>query len=350
MSTLADMAREAGRAGQSWSAWTGSDEVQAIVNSDSYAYELDSDKIESAYCEGRRDWRVASEGWRVAWTTAQADYDTGETEHVEDCGDYHGKKLRLVIIHPRNWVYQTSRYGSGLHPAWEKDPRAEDARVKAEQAERDARRAEYDAKRKAGLEWLATAPAPDVVDDDNFDLWESKGLTYQDIRAERTRRQENVAATARDAEWSRCAALVSEGATIVDDGSPGMRGKYGWIPGRPTHVWHKVYVVKGWQKDAGADQAEVRSEKLGDSPGSLLLVADYLTSGRLRIAGPEEKVPPSAVLERIGHEHLKAIRRVDVGGRVVWVGRRTFGETMVLDENGRIVRAKKIVEAALASA
>jgi hypothetical protein len=274
------MAREAGRTGQSWSAWTGSDEVQAIVNSDSYAYELDSDKIETAYCEGRREHRVTAKGWRVAWTTAQADYDTGETEHVEDCGDYHGKKLRRVIIHPRNWVYQTSRYGSGLHPAWEEDPRVADARVKAEQEKYDRKRAERDATRKAGLEWLATAEESKL--EDNFDEWESKGLTYHDIRAEVKRRKESAETTARDAEWARCAALVPEHATLVDNGTPGMRGVYGWIAGHPTHVWYDVFISPDW-RGKNAETANVVGQGL-QIVGSLSYVAEWIKTGRMRVA------------------------------------------------------------------
>ena len=36
---------------------------------------------------------------------------------------------------------------------------------------------------------------------------------------------------------------------------------------------------------------------------------------------------------------------MEAAGRVVWVGRPTFGETMVLDEKGHLVRAKKVLEA-----
>lgn len=337
---LITMAREAGRQGKNYADWTGSDEVQALVDT---GCEFDSGAIEAAFCDGRQEYRVKSEGWIVAWTTAPSDYDTGETEHAEDCGDYHGKKLRRIIVHARHLTYQSDRNFSGLHPTWEEDPRIADARAKSVQEERDARRAEHDAKRKAGLEWLATAP--DIDDDDNFDLWESKGLRYDDVRAERKRRQENAATIARDAEWARCVALVPEHVTIVDNGTPGTRGIYGWIPGRPTHVWYDVRIVRGWPDDA--DHATVRGEKLGDSPGSLAYVAKYLTDGTLRIARPEEKIPPSAVLDRIGHEHLREIRYARLEGSDVWVGRATFGEPMVLNSNGRIVRAKKIREAAL---
>jgi hypothetical protein len=51
------------------------------------------------------------------------------------------------------------------------------------------------------------------------------------------------------------------------------------------------------------------------------------------------------VLERIGHAHYASIRRVEAAGRVVWVGRPTYGETLVLDEKGHLVRAKKVLEA-----
>lgn len=53
----------------------------------------------------------------------------------------------------------------------------------------------------------------------------------------------------------------------------------------------------------------------------------------------------------IGTDRWKEIRRVEVGGKTVWVGRALFGsEDLVLDENGKLVRAKKIVEGAIAAA
>ena len=114
-----------------------------------------------------------------------------------------------------------------------------------------------------------------------------------------------------------------------------MRGTYGIIPGRPAHVYYNVRIVKGWPDDA--DHANVMGEG-NDNAGSLLVVAEWLSKGRMRIAAPGE-VPPRAVVARIGHDRVKDIRRAEVGGKVVWVGSSTWGNTMVLDENGHLVRS-----------
>ena len=44
---------------------------------------------------------------------------------------------------------------------------------------------------------------------------------------------------------------------------------------------------------------------------------------------------------------MRDIKRVEVDGKTVWVGRPTFGEVLVLDEQGHMVRSKKTVEIAL---
>jgi len=336
--TLVILAREAGRAGDRWSRWTSSDVVQDAIN----AAEVypDTDAIEAAFCEGRRELRAAT--WRVCWTTAPADYDTNDVEPLETSADtWHGKTLRKVAIDPEGYVYQTSRYGSGLHPVWDEDPRVEEARIQARVAAERIDREAREAKRAAGLVWLQTATEDELED---FDTFEARGVRYDDVRAEKKRRAACAADKARADEWARCLAAIPEGATLIDAGKPGKRGIYGWLPGRDPHVYYSVRIVRGWPDEA--DHANVMGEG-DDNAGSASLVADYLTSGRLRVAAPGE-VPPRAVVARIGHDRVKEIRRVEVEGRVVWVGRPLFaGEAIVLDEHGHLVRAKKVVAAAL---
>ncbi len=340
---LQAMAREAGKAGRAWGEWTASDEVQAAI--DAAPVYPDTDALEAAFCEGRRELRAKT--WRVTWTTAPVDYDTAGTEALEACGDWYGKKLRRVAIEPGHYVYQTSRYWSGLHSSWDDDPRVAEATAKArldtERADREAR----EAKRAAGLEWLKTATEDELED---FDTFEARGVRYDDVRAEKTRREADTGERARVAEWARCTAAIPEGATLVDEGTQGMRGVYGgWIAGHPSRVYHSVRIVRGWPDEA--DRANVVGEG-NENAGSASLVAGYIASGRFRIAAPSEAIPPHAVIDRIGKERpWKEIRRVEVDGRVVWVARRLWASApMVLDDRGHIVRAKRLVEAALAVA
>ncbi len=333
------MARAAGLAGEHWERWTMSDAVQEAIETSPDAF--DSDAIEAAFLDGRRELRAKT--WRICWTTAPDDYDTGGTETLETCGAWHNRTLRKVAIEPEHYVYQTARYGSGLHPAWDEDPRvveaAMHAKIAAENIERDAR----EAKRAAGLVWLKTA-TEDALDD--FDTFEARGVRFDDVRAERKRREAEDLEKNRTEEWARCLAVIVEGATLIDAGEPATRGVYGVIPGRPPHVYYAVRIVRGCPDDA--EHANVMGEG-NDNVGSVSYVADWLTSGRLRVAAPGE-VPPRAVVARIGHERVKDIRRAEVGGKVVWIGRATFGETMVLDESGHLVRSKKIVAEAMSCA
>ena len=59
-----------------------------------------------------------AEGFRVAYTTAPADYDGfGTVTLVPDAGRdlTNGQTLRKVGIRPDAWAWQTSQYASGLH-------------------------------------------------------------------------------------------------------------------------------------------------------------------------------------------------------------------------------------------
>lgn len=347
---LLTLARAAGAADVSWAEWQCSDEVQALVDAGT-VHGRDIRAAQEAYREGVREHRIAG-GWLIRWTTANEDYDTFGTETVEACGDYHGKPLRRVIMDPHHATYQADRYGSGLHPTWEEDPRVLDAAAKARADEHTRYLAERDAKRAAGLDWLKTATDAELED---FDVVEAHGVGYTDVRAERKRRVDAAEETKRAADWERCLAVIPEGCIIFDPGTEGFRGTYGWISGRPTHVYYNVRIVRGWP-DTVENANVIGAAVNGGNAGSVEDVAGFLaqapgakdTGGfplrSMRIVDASE-VPPRPVVERIGHEHVLKIRRVEAAGRVVWVGRPTFGEVLVLDEKGRLVRAQKVIKA-----
>jgi hypothetical protein len=149
----------------------------------------------------------------------------------------------------------------------------------------------------------------------------SHGIEYRDARDEHRRRETERAESARAAEWDRCRASFADGAILVDHGTPGERGVYGWIPGDPERVYYAVCVIDDWAKVA--DDARV-IDVAGELVGSLALVADQIASGRLRIVRAAE-VPPEPVTRRIGHERYREIARVQVSDRVLWVGRPNPG-------------------------
>ena len=333
------LARAAGAAGRSWADWQCGDDVQAFADADGFEGQpgrLLIQACEKAFAEGVREHRING-GWIVAWTTAPDDYDSMGTETIPPAdgtatddaateGDYHGKPLRRVMMDPKHAGYQADRYSSGLHPTWTEDPRIVDAAAAERAAKTLADEKTRQASRDRGREWLKRATdaeleAADATTEDEH------GFFTTDLREERARREQAAKEAARAAEWARCLAIVPEGCTIVDHGCDAVRGQFG---------------VEGAFHDSSPGSTNA---------GSLAYVADWLTKGeadgftkKLEIV-PVDSVPPRPVLERIGHEHLKDIRRVEAAGRVVWIGRPTFGETMVLDEKGHIVRAKKVLEA-----
>lgn len=337
MRSLLQMAREAGRAGRDYMDWTCDDEVQTAVESGDF----DTDAIEAEFCAGRAEHRAAT-GWRVLWTTAPEDYDTFGTETLEHCGEWRGRSLRRVVIDPRYGNYQAGRYGSGLHGAFEEDPREADARAVAEREAERTRQAEREARRAAGIAWLATATDAELEDADT--VWEHS-VEMADARAERTEREDRALGTVRAAEWARCAALVPEGAYLADDGSPPKPHPHlHAIPGRDPHAWYRVAVRPGWPAD-DPDRADVIGEG-GDIAGSLVVVAAAIERGDMRVV-TESELPPRPVVERIGHPQRKRIVRVEVGGRAVWIGRASFAsDPLVLDERGHKARGK-IVAAAM---
>lgn len=347
-------ARAAGLRGESYQDW-----LWELSDADGEAVcalrDAGDHSVEEAHREGARAWKVAG-GWVSVWTTAPADYDCFGTEEVEQCGAWRGKVLRRVLAHPHHADYQEGRYGSGLHFSGREDPRIEEARL-AERVAAEAReRAAAEGRRAGGLFWLRELPDAEVEGEDEDALAETvfaRGCSWQDVRAERRRRLDARVAVLVAADWRRCRALVPDGVTLVDDGSPGERGKYGWIPGRAAAVFPDVRVRQHYDlryRD-DASQAEVVAFEGGQASerlGSLADVARRIEDGSLRLAREGEVFPPRPVLARLDLP-LKEVLSVDAGGGAqAWVGRlRLSFEAIVLDERGRLVRKKAVVERAL---
>lgn len=344
---LVALARSAGATGKSWHDWVMSDEIQDVIAAMPSFTGSEQDAIEKAFEEGRRE-RSAARG-RIVWTTAPKDYDGADATELEIVGDYFGKPLRKIAIDPEGYQWQTGRYASGIYGVWDKDPVAEDRRVHEEHAKFNAERAAVEAKHAAGREWLHTATAEELADEDL--CWEH-GATHKDTREERSRRHAATEEEGRTAEWARVAALIPEGSTLIDDGAYIPSPMVGLRPiHRPSAIHYDVRIVHGWPDTAERAQVHEATGKSASKPfGTAAHVADMLSKGQLRVA-KEGEAPPRAVAERIGYERWKDIRRVEVQGKIVWVGRATFGsEDLVLDENGRLVRTKKIADAAQALA
>ena len=339
--SLIQAARAAGASGKSWHNWVMSDETQDAIVAAPVFMQKDQDALEKAYEEGRRT-RSATTG-RIIWTTAPKDYDTNDATELEVVGDYFGKPLRKVAIDPEGYQYQTGRYASGVHGVWDKDPVEEDRYYRDQSAKRDAERAAGEEKRKAAVTWLQTASQAELEDED---LVHDKGARYEDVRAEKRRRHETAADEERSAGLSRIASLIPEGGTVVDEGAyipPPMVGL------RPIHrratVYYNVKLVHGYPDDAAHAKVEYGVGR-GRKTVSAEHFADMLAKGHTRVVR-EGEVPPQLVADRIGVEKWKDIRHVKVGNRDVWVGRATFGsEDLVLDEKGKLIRARNVVDAA----
>jgi hypothetical protein len=345
---LVEAARAAGAAGQDWNRWIMSDEVQDAIMAAPDFNTPEQEAIEQAFTEGRRE-KLAATG-RIMYTTAPKDYDSGSAVELAVMGDFFGKPLRKIVVEPDDYQWQANRYGSGTYGVWDQDPIEEDRHAREKHDKHRAEMAAVDARRAAGAAWLRTATAEELA---NEELCEEHGATWQAIRDERTRRREEAAGKKQGDEWSSATSVIPVGATLIDDGEYIVPTMVGLRPiHRPAAVHYDVKIVEGWPH-GNVERAEVHEatgKGSSKSFGTVAHVADMITRGKLRVAGPGE-VPPRAVVERIGYDRWKDIRRVEVGGKIVWVGRAMFGsEDLILDENGRLVRAKKIVEAAKAEA
>jgi len=344
-------ARAAGARGESYSEWLWANDAdgEAVCA----LRDAGDHSVEAAHREGARERKLA-EGWVSIWTTAPRDYDAFGTEEVEQSGEWCGKVLRRVLAHPHHADYQSDRYGSGLHYSGREDPRVEEAR-RAERLAAEAReRAAAEGRRAGGLFWLRELPDAELgADNDALDEEvHRRGCSWQDVRAERRRREELREAARIAAQWTRCRPLISDGATLVDDGAPSSVGAYGYrIPGRDPAVYANVRVKQHYdlRHRDDADRAEVAVYEGGHPVaylGSVALVAARIARGELRLAREGEVFAPRAVLERIGCPFTE-VARVEAFGRVAWVG-RPLGSAggIVLDDAGRLVRAKKLREAA----
>lgn len=339
---LAQLARATGAAGRSWAHFQCEDAVQDFVDTHG-ASDAQVDAWRAAFDAGVVD-HLAAQGWVSRWTTAPADYDSFGATTAESCGDWRGEPLRRILCHPRHAAYQASRNGSGNYSTWDADPRVEE-RESAQRRERwrveDAARA---ARHSDGLAWLAAATESEIERALNRDEVESRGLTYVELRDEVRRREDQRAEVERAREWESCRATFQDGAILVDDGTPGFRGVYGWVAGRPTHVYYGCRVAGDGRRVA--DEATVEGVG-GDRAGSLADIAAWLAQGRMRVVSPDD-VPPEPVVRRIGHECYRDVVRAEVSGQLAWVGRpHLTGEPLVLDAAGRIVRSRAVREAAL---
>lgn len=344
---LEKSARAAGAAGTTYDRWAGSDEVFLAANA--LGRDADFDKFEAAFCEGRREYRAGG-GWKSVWTTAPADYDGFGTETAESPVEWKGRQLRKVLVDPAFHDWQTGRYGSGGHCDWDEDPREIEAKLTAKLAAEKAEIEAMLAKRDAGLAWIRTADRA-LLDDEFSDALDaelrSRALTWKDRSDEIRRRDAESAEVVRAEKWARCRAAFADGASLIDPGSVGHEGKYGWIQGRETRAWREVRVVEHYSASEDAEQARVVAEG-GVELGSLEYVADKLAGGELRLAAPEDHVPPKAVLDRLGsYVRWDDVLRVEVRGAAVWVG-RPLGSVgaLVLDDRGHLVRRKAVYEPA----
>lgn len=310
--------------------------------------ELDKDKLEAAFVEGRREYRVAN-GWICLWTNAHETYDAFDTESIEEF-EYDRKVVRRVLVNPRHEDFQRARYASGAN-VWDEDPREIAKRVQ-ERIAKD--KAEFEEKRRVreeGLAWLRTVDVAKFWTDENaFDIeLHNRGLTWKDAREEEKRREEESEAKERAAEWERCRSAFVDGCTIVDPGRDAERGKYGPIPGTDCAVYRNVRVIPSYEKgrEDNAEDARVVDERNADV-GSLWSVAGRIQGGSMRVAGLDECLPPTAVMDRLRPSRLDHVVRVECEGRVVWGMRErcSYMSIIVVDEIGKLVRKRSIKEAA----
>lgn len=343
---LLQLARSFGAVGKPYTDLTYSDEFVAAyeaveVECDGRVDRATKEGFEAAYLAGRREWRQAG-GWKSAWTTASTDYDGFGTETAEGPFEWEGKQLRRVLIDPSYFSWQTGRYPVD----WDEDPREVEAKIQAKLAAEKAEREAHEQRRAEGLVWIRTA---DVDGDDDAVDEEARahGLGWEDVRAERRRRAEEKVAVERAAKWAVCRAAFKDGDTLIDAGTEGYRSHYGWVPGQEPRAWLRCKVQPHYSCEDDASEARVVSdEDLRNTVGTLEVVAGWLASSRMRVAGPEDLVPPRAVVERIG-ARFDEVARVEAFGKVAWVGRPVGSAgALVVDDDGHLVRAKKLREAA----
>jgi hypothetical protein len=340
--------RELASTGADWNRVLFDDAIHEAYCELSKSGELDKEKLETAFVEGRREHRAAN-GWIVVWTNACVDYDQFDTEELE-CHEWHGRPLRKVLVNPGNLVYQRGRYLSGA-AVWDENPREVERQIQEKIAKERAEDEERARIREAGLEWIRTADLSQRTDEDLFDNeLRSRGLTWSDLRKEQTRRVDEKAAANRAALWNECRSTFADGCTIVDPGRDAQRGTYGPIPGSDCAVYRNVRVVPHWSAKDDVHEVRVEDER-HEFVGSLACVAELLKKGLLRIASTDEQLPSAAVLVRLKPSRLDNVVRVECERRIVWAARErySYSTIVVLDEQGKLVRKKSIKEAAEAA-
>jgi hypothetical protein len=345
---LCKRARELATNGANFQDVLFDDEIHESYCELSRSRELDKDKLEAAFVEGRRIFRV-SEGWVFVWTTARADYDQFDTDEIEVV-DWNDKTLRRVLVNPVHLDFQRSRYVSGAW-CWDEDPRETERKIQ-ERIAKD--RAEFEEKaklREAGLIWIRSIDLS-YTDEDAFNTeLRLRGLTWKDLREEEKRRDEEAEAKERAIEWERCRSTFPDGCTIIDPGHNSIKGTHPTedpsIPGSDCAIYRSVRVVPHWSAKDSVHDAIVEGDR-HELVGSLWRVAEYLKRGILRIADPSESLPPAAVLDRLKPSRLERVVRVECEGRVVWAMREKYSwsRIVVLDEQGKLVRKKSLKEAA----
>lgn len=353
---ICEMARAAGQTGQSYQDFLHNDKI-----GDAFGQLSDSDmtdpttteRVEAAYAQGRQAFRLSG-GWVVVWTSAAADYDQFGTEELE-CTEWNGKRLRKVLVDPDRHDYQRSRYMSGAW-CWDEDPRETERKIREKIAAENAELKAKKRTREEGLSWLRSVDESllgPMQEGDFHDELASRGLDWRDARNEESRRYEERAKRARANEWNRCRATFADGCTIVDPGRDPIKGTNPYtdpsIPASNCAVYRNVRVVPHWDKDKANDVHEARIEGDGGSyAGSLWRVAELLGKDLLRVAKDDEHLPPAAVLGRLKPHRLDDLVRVEVDGRIAWAIRTWLfsSNIVVVDEAGKIVRKKSIVEAA----
>lgn len=307
-----------------------------------------STKIEEAFRAAQVAFRGAN-GWIIGWTTAPASYDQFGTKGLESF-EWSGATLRKVVMNPDHADAQMTRYLGG-GPAWNEDPRIDEARTEAKLAHEKDAAEEHRKLREYGLVWIQTADLSVATNEDTFDKeLRARGLQWGDLRAEEERRREEQANLDRVGCWVHYRALFADGCTIVDPGRAARSTPNGCIPSRPVIVYRSVRVEPNWTCLNSVDDALVFDNQ-NREVDTLRHVGDRLIAGELRVAAEDEHIPPHPVLTRLRPSSLGDVTRVEVFGRVVWVGREFFASTpIVLDGDGKLVRAKKVVEIALRTA
>ena len=307
-----------------------------------------TETIEAAFHEGLCAFRLVS-GWPTTWTTASESYDYSGlgTTTLESC-EWKGKTLRKVIMHPTHAAYQCGRYSSGINFVGDEDPRIVDARIQAQIDRENAEREASAQRRIAGLGWLKTADIEPSSCPNLEGVLYQKGLTWRDRDLEETRRHDEKEAAERGTLWGKCRAAFVDGVTMVDPGRDAQRGIGGIIPGTDCAIYRNVVVVPHWQA-RDADETIVEDER-HTVVGSLHRVAERLQKGELRLARPDEMLPPASVMDRLKPSRLESIKRFEIDDHIVWVGRQSFSlDISVLNDKGHIVRKQSIVQAARAA-